>query len=103
MRYHRRMGKMSLRAAGSALLFLMALGAPVWGQGRAAATAPAQAPATPAQTPAAAQGGRGGRGGVAGPPPAIGGDVDETPVVTRHSINVSGKELHYTATVAQMP
>lgn len=73
----------------------------------------AQQPATPAQTttpapaapaPQTAPGGRGGRGGgIAGPGPAIGGEVDETPVVTHHTITVHGKELKYTATVAQMP
>src|SRR5258706_7866681 len=62
-------------------------------QGRAAQqTAP--------QTPAV-QGGRG-RGGVAGPGPAVGGEIDETPVATKHSINVDGKPLNYTATAAQM-
>ena len=75
-----------------ALLGAMALGA--WGQGRQTQ----QAPATPATTP-----GRGGRGGVPGPGPAVGGEVDETPVVTHHSIQVNGKTLAYTATVAQMP
>jgi carboxypeptidase C (cathepsin A) len=62
-----------------------------WGQGRAAQTTTPQAPA-----------GRGGRG-VAGPGPAVGGEVDETPVVTKHSIQVNGKTLNYTATAAQMP
>jgi carboxypeptidase C (cathepsin A) len=62
-----------------------------------------QAAAAAAQTPAAAPAGRGGRGGVAGPPPAIGGDVDETPVVTHHTVTVQGKTINYTATVAQMP
>lgn len=33
----------------------------------------------------------------------MGGEVDETPVVTKHSITVDGKTLNYTATVAQMP
>ncbi len=65
------------------------------------APAPAQAPA--AAPAAAAQGGGRGRGGVAGPGPALGGEVDETPVVTHHSINVDGREIKYTATVAQMP
>ena len=54
------------------------------------------------QTPATTPGGRG-RGGVAGPGPAVGGDVDETPVVTHHSMQVNGKTLNYTATAAQMP
>jgi carboxypeptidase C (cathepsin A) len=77
------------------------------GQGRQgqaqAQQAPAQAPATTAPAPAPpAQGGRG-RGGVPGPGPAIGGDIDETPVVTHHSITLNGKALNYTATVAQMP
>ncbi len=71
-------------------------------QGRAA-----QAPAAPVAPAApAAQEGRGGgrgRGGISGPGPAIGGEVDETPVVTHHSITVGGKTLNYTATVAQMP
>src|SRR5580765_1651716 len=62
-------------------------------QGRATTQAPA--PTTPA--------GRGGRGGIAGPGPAVGGEVDETPVVTHHSVNLHGKVLNYTATVAQMP
>ena len=65
-------------------------------QGRAAQTT---TPAPPQATP----GGRAGRGGVAGPGPAIGGEVDETPVVTHHSITLDGKTLNYTATVAQMP
>lgn len=58
--------------------------------------------ATP-QTPQTTQSGRGGRGGVPGPGPAVGGDVDETPVVTKHTIQVNGKAINYTATVAQMP
>jgi len=40
---------------------------------------------------------------VAGPGPAIGGEIDETPVVTHHSATVQGKTIDYTATVAQMP
>ena len=80
-----------------ALMFLPQLPR-VRAQGRAA-----QPPAAPAaaQTPAA-EGARG-RGGAASPAPALGGDVDETPVVTHHSITVDGKALNYTATVAQMP
>ncbi|HEV2444891.1 MAG TPA: peptidase S10 [Candidatus Sulfopaludibacter sp.] len=38
-----------------------------------------------------------------GPGPAVGGEVDETPVVTKHSITAHGKTINYTATVAQMP
>ncbi len=38
-----------------------------------------------------------------GPGPAVGGEVDETPVVTHHSITVRGRTINYTATVAQMP
>jgi len=58
----------------------------------------AQTPATP-QTP----GGRG-RGGAQGPEPAgAAAEVDETPVVTHHSVQAGGKTLQYTATVAQMP
>jgi carboxypeptidase C (cathepsin A) len=74
-------------------------------------TAPAPATPAPAQTQpsgrGAAQatpGGRSGRGGgIAGPGPAIGGEVDETPAVTHHSISLDGKTLNYTATAAQMP
>src|ERR1035437_5491185 len=76
------------------LALLVAMAAPVFGQGRQAPT-----PAIPATTP----GGRSGRGGVAGPGPAVGGDVDETPAVTHHAIQVNGKTLTYTATAAQMP
>jgi carboxypeptidase C (cathepsin A) len=66
-----------------------------------AAPLPAQ---TPARTPAApAPGVPGGRGGLAGPGPAIGGDIDETPVVTHHALSLEGQTLNYTATVAQMP
>ena len=104
MRYYRQMGKIG-NAAACLLLLVSAQNAPVWGQGRAAV--PAQTPppaATASQTaPQAAPGGRGGRGGFAGPGPAVGGEVDEKPVVTQHSITVGGKTLNYTATVAQMP
>jgi carboxypeptidase C (cathepsin A) len=62
-------------------------------QGRQGAAAAAQTPATPP----------GGRGGAATPAAVIGGDIDETPVVTHHSVKVQGKTLDYTATVAQMP
>jgi carboxypeptidase C (cathepsin A) len=80
--------------------------APAAAQTRTATPAPA-AVATEApggRAGAAAGGGRGRAGGVSGPGPAIGGgEVDETPVVTHHSINIDGKTLNYTATVAQMP
>jgi carboxypeptidase C (cathepsin A) len=67
----------------------------------AAQTPPAQTTPAPPQTP----GGRGRQGaGVPGPGPAIAtGEIDETPVVTHHSMNVGGKTINYTATVAQMP
>ena len=104
---------MTFSRPASAIVPLLALWsvsqtAPARAQGRAEQT---PAPAAPAQTtpqvavtpPATAtQAGRG-RGGAAGRGPALGGDVDETPVVTHHSITVDGKTLHYTATVAQMP
>ena len=80
------------------LLSSLALRPQASAQGRQAAT-----PTPAAQTPAAVPGGRGGRGGVPGPGPAIGGEVDETPVVTHHSVTVQGKTINYTATVAQMP
>jgi carboxypeptidase C (cathepsin A) len=57
-------------------------------------------PPAPATTPP--PGGRGGRG-IAGPGAAVGGDIDETPVVTHHSVSIDGRALNYTATVAQMP
>jgi carboxypeptidase C (cathepsin A) len=69
-------------------------------QSRESQPAPAPAPQVPQQ---AIPGGRGGRGGVPGPGPAIGGDIDETPVVTKHSITIDGKPLSYTATAAEMP
>jgi len=72
-------------------------------QGQRESAPPAQvqerAPA-PAPSPAA-RGGRG--GGIAGPGPAVGGNIDETPVVTHHTITVQGKTLNYTATAAEMP
>jgi carboxypeptidase C (cathepsin A) len=78
-------------------LALVVAMAPVFGQeGQAQTPAQAQTQSTPATTP-------GGRGGVPGPGPAVGGDVDEAPAVTQHSIQVNGKTLHYTATAAQMP
>ena len=70
-------------------------------QGQTPAQTPPQTPA--ATTPQAPVPGGRGRGGVAGPGPAVGGEIDETPVVTKHSITVDGKTLNYTATVAQMP
>ena len=71
-------------------------------ESRQATTQAPAATAVPA-TPAVPNPERGGRGGIAGPGPAVGGDIDETPVVTHHSITVHGKTLNYTATVAQMP
>jgi carboxypeptidase C (cathepsin A) len=41
--------------------------------------------------------------GPAGSGAVFSGAVDETPVVTKHSVQVGGKTLNYTATVAQMP
>jgi len=71
------------------------------------ATQPSQTPAAQAPAPPASEvpGGRSGRGrgGVAGPGPAVGGEVDETPVVTHHTMNLDGKPFNYTATVQQMP
>ncbi len=85
----------------TALLFGVATHASA--QGRGAQTASTPTATTPApQAPAASALGRG-RAGLAGPGPAVGGDVDETPVVTHHSVTVDGKTLNYTATVAQMP
>jgi carboxypeptidase C (cathepsin A) len=64
-----------------------------------------QTPApTASENPAVRTGPGRGRGGApTGPGPAVASDVDETPVVTHHSINIEGKTLNYTATVAQMP
>ena len=73
--------------------------------GRAERT-PTTAPAAPAETPesAAPEPGarrRGGRGALTTAPTQD--KVDETPVETHHTITIGGKELKYTATVAQMP
>ncbi len=87
----RRPGRFAI--AFSALLMMISVD--VRAQGRQTQ----QTPATPTPTPA--PGGRG--GGVPGPGPAVGGEVDETPAVTHHSIQVGGKTLSYTATAAQMP
>jgi carboxypeptidase C (cathepsin A) len=77
-------------------LFLLLLGAQAAPQTPPAAAQPKQAAAPAPQR-------RGQGEGMAGPGPAIGGDVDETPVVTHHSVTVRGKTISYTATVAQMP
>jgi carboxypeptidase C (cathepsin A) len=46
----------------------------------------------------------GGRGEQAGPTSApTSSEIDETPIVTHHKIDVDGKTISYTATVAQMP
>ena len=99
----------NLIAMVALLLLVITLQPQARGQARQGQTQaqPAPAPTTSATTsapepPQAVPGGRG-RGGVSGPGPAIGGEIDETPVVTHHSINVGGKEINYTATVAQMP
>jgi len=82
------------------LLFLLFVQQPaVRAQGRQ----PQQPAPAPQTTTTTTPGGRGGRGGVAGPGPAVGGDIDETPVVTKHATTVGGQSLSYTATVAQMP
>src|SRR5580700_11819007 len=93
----------------ASLLLVMSLQPQARGQARQGqtqaqqATAPTPSATTPApERPQAVPGGRG-RGGISGPGPAIGGEIDETPVVTHHSINVDGKAINYTATVAQMP
>jgi carboxypeptidase C (cathepsin A) len=65
------------------------------------ATQPVVPPAS--ENPGGRSGGGRGRGGVTGPGPAVGGEVDETPVITQHRINLDGKPLNYTATVQQMP
>ena len=81
-----------------ALLWLGPLPERAQAQGR---QSQAQAP-TPAPPPAPARTtAPGGRGGGMGP--AIGGEIDETPAVTHHRIQVDGKALAYTATAAQMP
>jgi carboxypeptidase C (cathepsin A) len=64
---------------------------------------PAPAPAATTQAPQPAVPAERGRGAAGAPAPAVGGDVDETPVVTHHTMNVNGKSIAYTATVAQMP
>ena len=61
---------------------------------------PATTTTAPVPSAPAAQPGRGARPGVPGPGPAVGGDIDETPVVTHHSISVAGRTINYTATAA---
>jgi len=70
------------------------------GRGRGAAPAVVEPPATPPEP-----GGRRGRGGAAPLPTTAptSDSVDEKPVVTHHEMQVGGKTLKYTATVAQMP
>jgi carboxypeptidase C (cathepsin A) len=63
----------------------------------AAPQAQAQGRAPQAQAQTQTGRGTGGAGAV------YAGSIDETPVVTKHSIQVAGKTLAYTATVAQMP
>ncbi|HTS64686.1 MAG TPA: hypothetical protein VMH28_21835 [Candidatus Acidoferrales bacterium] len=89
----------------ASFLLLVAAQAPVFAQGRQGTTQnpPTPSPSTPAVPQTQVPGGRGGRGGISGPGPAVGGEIDETPVVTKHSISVQGKTLNYTATVGQMP
>lgn len=72
-------------------------------QGRQGQAQPQAQQAAPAAAPAPAPPAGRGRGGIPGPGPAIGGDIDETPVVTHHSVTIDGKTLNYTATVGQMP
>ena len=70
------------------LLLLAPAAPPATAQGRAQ-----QATATPAP---------GGRG-APGPGAVFPGTIDETPVVTHHSVQAGGMMLSYTATVGQMP
>jgi carboxypeptidase C (cathepsin A) len=67
------------------LFLLLALPQQTAAQGRSTQPPPAPTP--------------GGRG----PAAAIAAEVDETPSVTHHSIQVNGKTIQYTATAAQMP
>jgi len=75
-------------------------------QGRAQQTQ--TPPAAQTETPPPPQGVPGSRGTPdparpAGPGPAVGGEIDETPSITHHSITLGGKTLNYTAATAQMP
>src|SRR5882724_5013912 len=73
----------------------------------APATAPAPAATTTAaparSAPVPAPQGRRGAGGIGGPGPAIGGQIDESLSVTHHTIKLDNGPLTYTATVGQMP
>jgi carboxypeptidase C (cathepsin A) len=60
-----------------------------------------QEPQAPPQQQPGGRRGRGGRGGLTTAPTAD--VVDEKPIVTHHEIQLNGKTLKYTATVAQMP
>ncbi len=82
-------------------LFLFLMGAQTPQAPEASTPAPAAQGRQAAAAPTPQRRNQG--GGVAGPGPAIGGEVDETPVVTHHSVTVRGKTINYTATVAQMP
>jgi carboxypeptidase C (cathepsin A) len=77
-------------------------------QSRQSQTPPAQTQETQSQRPPSQQAqGRQRNPDAARPQNLTGGAVaekiDETPAVTRHEININGKTLKYTATVAQMP
>jgi carboxypeptidase C (cathepsin A) len=78
-------------------------GAQAQAQAQIPATAPAAVPAIATENPGGRSGGGRGRGAGGGTGAAVDGEVDEAPVVTHHSIDLDGKTLNYTATVAQMP
>jgi carboxypeptidase C (cathepsin A) len=93
------------------IFFLLLLALPIAAQppqSRQSQTPPAQAQETQPQRPPSPQTqGRQRNPDAARPQNLTGGAVadkiDETPAVTRHEININGKTLRYTATVAQMP
>jgi len=68
-----------------------------------ATTAPAETPESPAPESPTGRRGRGGRGGGGLTVAPTADAVDETPVVTHHTIEVGDKTIKYTATCQQMP
>jgi carboxypeptidase C (cathepsin A) len=92
-------------AVAASLLVVLSAQPQARGQARQgqAQQAPAQTPSATTPEPSQPTPGGRGRGGISGPGPAIGGEIDEAAVVTHHSISVGGKTINYTATVAQMP
>ncbi len=92
------------------IFFLLLLSLPIAAQppqSRQSQTPPAQTQQQAPRPPAQQTQGRQRNTDAAMPQSLSGGavaeNIDETPAITRHEININGKTLKYTATVAQMP